>query len=520
MMLTRWASVIGSVALAVTLAACGSSEKTVDQAPARRRRRRRGRSAGRRHHADQVLRAVDRRRRQHQGRAGEARLQGRPAVRRERHPHPGQPDREPDHQGRQAAGHRLDRRHRDHHPAAGGGGQQDPGHRLRPADPQQPERRLLRHVRQLQGRRAAGHLAAGRARAEEGGRHDGAATGPFNIELFAGSPDDNNATFFFNGAMSSSSRTSTRARWSSRAARPTSRPWPSCAGTRPPRSGAWRTCSPSTYSGGAKVNGVLSPYDGLSIGILSALKSNGYGTAGQPYPIVTGQDAEVASVKSIIAGEQYATIYKDTRELAEVTVKMADAVLKGGQPEVNNTKDYDNGVKVVPSYLLEPVIVYKDNYQQVLVDSGYYTADAAAVDRTDPAAAGSTRRRPVPPRPAREDGLHGCRRHPADARHHQDLPRRQGAAGRQPVRAPRRDPRDLRRERRRQVDADEGALRGLPARLLRRRDPLRRRARAVRRHPGQRAARHRDHPPGAGAVPAPVDRGEHLPRQRAGHAAG
>jgi putative multiple sugar transport system substrate-binding protein len=130
-----------------------------------------------------------------------------------------------------------------------------------------------------------------------------------------------------------------------------------------------------TYSNGAKVQGVLSPYDGLSIGILSALKSNGYGTAGQPYPVVTGQDAEVASVKSIIAGEQFATIYKDTRELAKVTVKMADAVLKGGKPDVNNTTDYNNGVKVVPSYLLDPVVVYKDNYKQVLVDGGYYTED-------------------------------------------------------------------------------------------------------------------------------------------------
>ena len=124
-----------------------------------------------------------------------------------------------------------------------------------------------------------------------------------------------------------------------------------------------------------EVHGVLSPYDGLSIGILSALKSSGYGTSGNPYPVVTGQDAEVASVKSIIAGEQYSTIYKDTRELAATTVKMADAVLKGGKPEVNNDKDYDNGKKVVPSYLLESVIVDKANYQKVLVDSGYYTAD-------------------------------------------------------------------------------------------------------------------------------------------------
>ncbi len=115
---------------------------------------------------------------------------------------------------------------------------------------------------------------------------------------------------------------------------------------------------------------MLSPYDGISIGILSALKSAGYGS-GDPYPIVTGQDAETASVKSIVADEQYATIFKDTRELADVAVDMADKVLKGEEPEVNNTKDYDNGVKVVPSQLLEPVIVYKDNYKEILVDSGY-----------------------------------------------------------------------------------------------------------------------------------------------------
>jgi putative multiple sugar transport system substrate-binding protein len=204
---------------------------------------------------------------------------------------------------------------------------------------------------------------------------DGSAAGPFNIELFAGSPDDNNATFFFNGAMDTLKpyidkgtlvvksgekdfKTVAILRWD-----------PATAQKR------MEDLITKTYSGGTKVQGVLSPYDGLSIGILSALKSAGYGTAGQPYPVVTGQDAEVASVKSIIAGEQFATIYKDTRELAKATVRMADAVLKGGQPEVNNTKDYDNGVKVVPSYLLQPVVVYKDNYKQVLVDSGYYRAD-------------------------------------------------------------------------------------------------------------------------------------------------
>jgi putative multiple sugar transport system substrate-binding protein len=203
---------------------------------------------------------------------------------------------------------------------------------------------------------------------------DGGAKGPFNIELFAGSPDDNNATFFFNGALSvlkplldngtlvvksgqTDFKTVAILRWD-----------PATAQRR------MEDILTSTYGGGAKVNGVLSPYDGLSIGILSALKSNGYGTAGQPYPTVTGQDAEVASVKSIIAGEQFSTVYKDTRQLADTTVTMADAVLKGQKPEVNNTTDYDNGNKVVPSFLLQPVVVYKDNYQKVLVDSGYYTA--------------------------------------------------------------------------------------------------------------------------------------------------
>jgi putative multiple sugar transport system substrate-binding protein len=203
---------------------------------------------------------------------------------------------------------------------------------------------------------------------------DGGKAGPFNIELFAGSPDDNNATFFFKGALSvlqplidkgtlvvrskqTDFNTVAILRWD-----------PATAQKR------MEDVLTSTYSSGARVDGVLSPYDGLSIGILSALKSNGYGTPTQPYPAVTGQDAEVASVKSIIAGEQFATIYKDTRQLADVTVKMTDAVLKGGKPEVNNTTDYQNGVKVVPSYLLQPVVVYKDNYQKVLVDSGYYTA--------------------------------------------------------------------------------------------------------------------------------------------------
>lgn len=194
-----------------------------------------------------------------------------------------------------------------------------------------------------------------------------------NVELFAGSPDDNNATFFFNGAMSvlkpflddgtivvkskqTEFKTVAILRWQPKVAQE-----------------RMENLLTSTYRSGTKVDGVLSPYDGLSIGILSALKSNGYGTAAQPYPVVTGQDAEQASVKSIIAGEQYSTIYKDTRQLAKTTVAMADAVLKGQTPQTNNTTDYNNGVKVVPSMLLESVIVDKTNYEKELIDTGYYT---------------------------------------------------------------------------------------------------------------------------------------------------
>ena len=126
------------------------------------------------------------------------------------------------------------------------------------------------------------------------------------------------------------------------------------------------------FYSGAKVNGVLSPYDGLSRGIIAALTSAGYTAADMP--TITGQDAEVLSVKAIIAGEQYSTIFKDTRDLAKVAVGMSEDILNGKTPTTNDTTTYDNGVKVVPAELLVPHIVTKDNYQSVLVDSGYIKA--------------------------------------------------------------------------------------------------------------------------------------------------
>ncbi|MEZ5480314.1 MAG: multiple monosaccharide ABC transporter substrate-binding protein [Thiolinea sp.] len=195
--------------------------------------------------------------------------------------------------------------------------------------------------------------------------------GPYNVELFGGSPDDNNAFFFYNGAMSvlqplidegkvvvqsgqmGMDKVGTL-RWDGAVAQARMDNLLSANYTDKP------------------IHGVLSPYDGLSIGILSSLKGVGYGSGDMKMPIVTGQDAEVPSVKSILAGEQYSTIFKDTRELARVTVGMVNAVLGGGEPEINDTETYNNGVKVVPSYLLEPVAVDASNWEEILVGSGYY----------------------------------------------------------------------------------------------------------------------------------------------------
>ena len=215
---------------------------------------------------------------------------------------------------------------------------------------------------------------------------DGTETGPFNIELFAGSLDDNNAHFFFDGAMSvlqpliddgtlvvKSGQTKIEQvatlRWQQETAQK-----------------RMEDLLTSTYNDGTQVDGVLSPYDGLSRGIITALQNAGYGPttdAATPMPIVTGQDAEIASVKLIADGVQSSTIFKDTRLLAEQAVVAAKAFLEGDEPEANDTDTYDNGKKVVPSYLLPVETVFKDDIQSVLVDSGYWTSDEVASGQAD-----------------------------------------------------------------------------------------------------------------------------------------
>ncbi|GHG18030.1 multiple monosaccharide ABC transporter substrate-binding protein [Streptomyces zaomyceticus] len=208
---------------------------------------------------------------------------------------------------------------------------------------------------------------------EKLGLKDGGEKGPFNVELFAGSNDDNNTRYFFRGAMNvlqpyiDKKQLVVRS-GQTRLNQVTTLRWD--GGLAQKRMDDLLT---SSYAK-ERVDAVLSPYDGISIGILSALKSDDYGSASKPLPVVTGQDAEVASVKSIIAGEQTQTVYKDTRELAKVAAQMVNALLDGKKPEVNDTKTYDNEKKIVPAYLLDPVSVDKGNYRGVLVDSGYIRA--------------------------------------------------------------------------------------------------------------------------------------------------
>ncbi|WP_069111969.1 multiple monosaccharide ABC transporter substrate-binding protein [Jiangella alba] len=211
----------------------------------------------------------------------------------------------------------------------------------------------------------------------------GEATGPFNVELFAGSLDDNNAHFFFDGAMDTlqpfiddgslvvkSGQTGIEQvailRWQQETAQR-----------------RMEDLLTSSYNDGSRVDGVLSPYDGLSRGIITALQNAGYGAVASPMSVVTGQDAEIASVKLIDDGVQNSTIFKDTRLLAEQAVAAAEAFLAGDEPEANDTETYENGVKVVPSYLLPVETVYADDIAPLLVDSGYYTAEEVAAGQTD-----------------------------------------------------------------------------------------------------------------------------------------
>lgn len=197
------------------------------------------------------------------------------------------------------------------------------------------------------------------------------AAGPFNMEVFTGDPGDNNAKFFYNGAIDvlkpyidagklviTSGQldfaTVATANWATDAAQ-----------------SRMENILSSYYADGKTLDVVLCSNDSTALGVENALEANYTGK----YPIVTGQDCDVANVKNMIAGKQAMSIFKDTRTLATQVVAMVDAIMKGGEAPVNDTKSYDNGTGIIPSYLCEPVFADATNYKDLLIDSGYYTED-------------------------------------------------------------------------------------------------------------------------------------------------
>ncbi len=204
------------------------------------------------------------------------------------------------------------------------------------------------------------------------------ADGTTNLEPFAGSPDDNNAKFFFAGAWEKVSPLIESGEFTvpSGKAPSSEDQWTSIGIT------AWKSDTAqsemenrlnSFYGGGKKVNIVLSPNDSLALGIEQALDGAGY-APGADWPLVTGQDADLANVKNMLADKQAMTVWKDTRKLGDQVAVMIEQIVTDAEVEVNDTESYDNGMKVVPTFLIEPEVVTKDTVQEKLVDSEFYTA--------------------------------------------------------------------------------------------------------------------------------------------------
>ena len=197
----------------------------------------------------------------------------------------------------------------------------------------------------------------------------------YTIEFFMGSPDDNNALFLYNGIMEvlqeylddgtlvcKSGMTTFEEtcilRWSQETAQA------NCENIL------------TRYYADEDLDIACTAFDGFAYGVKAALLGAGYTT--ENWPLVTGQDAEVMATKNIIDGTQTMSIYKDTRLLASKAVTMVDAVLQGTEPEINDTEQYNNGVVTVPTYMCTPVAVDQANYEEILIDGGYYTAEQLA----------------------------------------------------------------------------------------------------------------------------------------------
>jgi putative multiple sugar transport system substrate-binding protein len=195
---------------------------------------------------------------------------------------------------------------------------------------------------------------------------------PYNIEIFGGSSDDNNAHMVYAGGMSVLKPYIDSGKFIIRSKqvafdKVATRNWDGATAQ------SRMDNLLSAFYGKDHLDAVWTPNDAIAIGVISSLKGVGYGSPQQVMAVVTGQDADVQNIKAIIRGDQTTTVFKDTRKLASVTADMVDDALTGKTVAVNDTKSYNNGAKIVPTYLVKPILVDKANYQSELVTSGYYT---------------------------------------------------------------------------------------------------------------------------------------------------
>lgn len=197
------------------------------------------------------------------------------------------------------------------------------------------------------------------------------AAGPFNIELTTGAPDDNNARFFFGGAMDVLNPYIESGKLVVKSGQVKFEEVATPNWSTEESQKRMENIISANYSDGTKLDVCLCSNDSTALGVTNAIDSSYNGD----FPVITGQDCDIASVKNIIAGKQSMSIFKDTRTLASKVVEMVNAIMTGSEVPVNDTETYDNGTGVIPSFLCEPVFADKDNYKELLIDSGYYTEE-------------------------------------------------------------------------------------------------------------------------------------------------
>ena len=195
--------------------------------------------------------------------------------------------------------------------------------------------------------------------------------GPFNLEMVTGDPGDNNVNFFFGGAMDVLQPYIDEGKLVVPSGQMTKDEVATAGWDTATAQSRFENILSSFYADGTNLDAVLASNDSTALGVVNALAANYTGE----YPVITGQDCDIANVPHIVDGTQAMSVFKDTRTLAAQVVEMVDAILAGEEVPVNDTETYDNGTGIIPSFLCEPVAVTVDNYEEILIDSGYYTED-------------------------------------------------------------------------------------------------------------------------------------------------